>query len=450
MNIFEAAYHATSCAVVSAAFPGFWLYTRLSGRYRRGLPQRLGIVPSAALSRLSNGPRVWIHAVSLGEVHVASALIHPLQERIPHGSVLLSTATDHGFDLAVKTLGDEIPVIYAPVDTCFSVSKALRRVRPDVMAFLETEIWPAWIARARRMGIRTALVNGRISPRSFKGYRRFRFFFRQVLEGIDAFSMVGKKDADRIVAMGASPARVAVNGNAKYDRLAGQVDESAEGEMRAVLNLTGKAPVLVAGSTRGGEEDLVLDAFELIRKDFPDTILVIAPRHIERAPGIAALAARRGLACQLRSELLERGEERTAPVLILNTFGELFRLYSAATLVFCGASLVPLGGQNPLEPAVWGKPVFYGPSMEDFLDAKALLKAHGADGTVSGPGELAERAMALLRAPFKCEEQGRRAREAVLSNRRAAERHAEVIARLLRRTGSENAFGVRKAGRIIG
>ena len=431
MKIMNAAYHVAGSAVFAAGLPAFLLYTRLTGRYRRGLRERLGFVPLNVPPRLTGRPRLWIQAVSLGEVHVASAVVPALKDRMPRCSIVVSTATDHGYDLAREVLGDGIPVIYAPLDTVFSVGRALRRIRPDVMIFLETEIWPAWISLAHGMGIRTALVNGRISERSFRGYLRFRAFFRPVLAGIDAFSMIGEEDAERIRAMGADPARIVVNGNAKFDLLERRADPAAKEEMERALNLRGGEPVLVAGSTRGGEEAQILEAFECIRETFPDAVLVIAPRHIERSREVAAMASERGLSTQFRSDLLESGGKRTAPVLILNTFGELFRLYSASTLVFCGGSLVPLGGQNPLEAAVWGKPVFYGPHMDGFLGAKALLEAQGAGGTVTGPAMLAEEAIRLLQTPSELADRGRRAREAVLQNRHAAEDHAATVADLL-------------------
>jgi 3-deoxy-D-manno-octulosonic-acid transferase len=317
------------------------------------------------------------------------------------------------------------------VDLPFSVRRALLRVRPHALVFLETEIWPTWIEEARSLGIRTALVNGRISPRSLEGYLRFRFFFRTVLSRIDAFSMITEGDARRIRAMGAETSRVRVNGNAKYDLLAEQVEGGAEEAVRRSLNLGEGEPLLVAGSTRSGEEAQVLDAYDRVAAAFPGTVLVLAPRHIERGPGIAGLVRNRGYPCQLRSRLLERGETRSAPVLVLDTFGELFRLYSAATLVFCGASLVPLGGQNPLEPAVWGKPVFYGPHMEDFGDAVTLLEEQGADGRVESAEALARAAVRLLGDPGERALRGERARRAVLVNRRAARRHARVVADLL-------------------
>jgi len=431
MNLLDATYKTAACALASAGLPVFWLYSRWSGRCRRGFRERLGFVPPAATARLEGRPRLWVHAVSLGEVQVAASVIRALNKDLPGCSVLLSTATEHGFDLARSLFGETFPLIFAPVDLPFSVRKALRRVRPHALVFLETELWPTWIEEARALGTRIALVNGRISTRSLEGYLRFRFFFRNVLSRIDAFSMISEGDARRIRAMGADGRRVQVNGNAKYDLLAERVEEGAEAAVRRELNLHEGEPVLVAGSTRSGEEARLLDAYESILTAFPGTVLVLAPRHIERGREIAGLVRSRGHRCQLRSGLRDRGEPRTAPVLVLDTFGELFRLYSAATLVFCGGSLVPLGGQNPMEAAVWGKPVLYGPHMDEFRDAGALLAEQGADGTVRDAEMLAAEAVRLLGDTEERADRGQRARRAVLANRRAAGRHARVVADLL-------------------
>jgi 3-deoxy-D-manno-octulosonic-acid transferase len=430
MNFAYAAYTALTSGLFMAAFPPFWAYTRLSGRYRRGLRERLGYVPTHLIRDLPGSPRIWIHAVSLGEVKVALSIKRALRTLLPECAVVLSTTTEHGRDLAMESLPD-VPVFYAPVDFVLSVRKALHRVRPHVVVFLETEIWPAWLAEARGMGIRTALVNGRISPRSLGPYLKFRPFFRRVLENLDAFSMISEEDARRIRNMGAETGKIEVHGNAKYDLLAAQADPGMEEVMRRSLNLAPSQNVLVAGSTREGEEAMILDAYESILKEFPDTLLFIAPRHIVRAPDIESLLRRRGFHYHLRSDIKDHGVRRTAPVVIMNTFGELFGLYSVGTICFCGASLVPLGGQNPLEPAVWGKPVLYGPSMEDFLDARALLEESKGGMTVSGPESLAEKALWFLNHPRELEAWGARAKEAVVRNRHAAEEHARVVARLL-------------------
>jgi 3-deoxy-D-manno-octulosonic-acid transferase len=364
-------------------------------------------------------------------VKVAAPIVKSLSKLIPDCSFILSATTDHGIRLARETFGEDMPIVYAPIDTIFSVRMALSRLRPDVLAFLETEIWPTWIVEARRLGIRTALVNGRISVRSIGGYLKLRPFFREILGHVDAFSMILEEDADRIKAMGAEPHKIMVNGNAKYDLLATQTDPVLETEMRKTLNLDPSNPVFVAGSTREGEESLVLDVYEKILTQFPHMILVIAPRHIERTSEIESLLQKRGFEYQLRSRLDGPGAQRTKPVVIMNTFGELFKLYSVGTIVFCGASLVPLGGQNPLEAAVWGKVVFYGPSMEDFLDAKAMLEDVGAGIPVSSPEMLAEKALWFLNHPDALMTSGERARDAVLRNQNAAEKHARAIAKLI-------------------
>lgn len=431
MNIVCGAYTVLTTGLFMSCLAPFWIYTRLSGRHGKNLKERLGFVPPEAVQGFSGSPRIWIHAVSLGEVKVAAPIIKSLRRIMPGCSVMLSTTTEHGRELATETFGEDIPVVYAPIDFIGSVRKALSRVRPDVLVFLETEIWPAWLAEARRMGIKTALINGRISVRSIGGYLKFRPFFREVLKNIDAFSMILEEDAGRIKAMGADPQKIEINGNAKYDLLASLADPAMERQMRQILNLEASNSVFVAGSTRDAEEAMVLGAYEKILRQFPDTVLIIAPRHIERTPVIESLVEKRGFRYQLRSELHTGNTKRTEPVVIINTFGELFKVYSVGTIVFCGASLVPLGGQNPLEAAVWSKVVFYGPSMEDFLDAKAMLEEVGAGVPVSSPEMLAEKAIWFLSRRDALKTYGARAREAVIRNRGAAEKHARVIRRLV-------------------
>jgi 3-deoxy-D-manno-octulosonic-acid transferase len=431
MSFIYAAYIGLTGSLFVSCLPPFWIYTRLSGRYKNGFGERLGFVPLTLTKRLSGSPRIWMHAVSLGEVKIAVPLIKALKKIMPGCSVIISTTTEHGRNLAMETFGEDTPVVYAPIDFIGSVRKALSRVRPDVFVLLETEIWPTWIAEARRMGIKTAVINGRISGRSISSYFKLRPLFREVLKKIDAFSMILEEDATRIRKMGADPSKIEINGNAKYDLLASSTDPAMETEMRELLNLDASHTVFVAGSTRPGEEAMVLDAYRQILAKFPNTILIIAPRHIERTPQIETMIEGQGFTYQLRNELGIAGRRRTEPVVIMNTFGELFKLYSVGTIVFCGGSLVPLGGQNPLEAAAWGKVVFYGPSMEDFLDARALLEEVGAGVPVSSPEMLAEKAIWFLSHPDALKTNGARAREVVIRNQKAAERHAKVIASLL-------------------
>lgn len=431
MNLGYAAYSLLSSGMFITCFPPFYVYARVTGRWREGLRERLGFAPWRSFQGLNASIRIWLHAASLGEVRVAEVLSGHLRKMLPGCSILFSVTTPHGKEMAERVFRQE-PVFYAPIDTPSCVRRALSRVRPQVMVFLETEIWPAWIMEARRMGIRTVLANGRISPRSIKKYIRLRPFFRDVLGQMDAFTMISRQDADRILRMGADPGKVRVNGNAKYELLALEANPASKAEMQHILNLLPSQPLFVAGSTRTGEEEQILDAFQRIALHFPDAVLAIAPRHLARTPAIVNLIKARGLGYQLRTEIGVRGIRRSERVVVINTFGELFRLYAAGTINFCGASLVPLGGQNPLEPAAWGKAAFYGPFMDDFLDAKALLEGAGAGIRISSAAELAERAVWFLEHPEHLKAAGARAREALLSHKGAAEAHAGVIADVVR------------------
>jgi 3-deoxy-D-manno-octulosonic-acid transferase len=434
MSLVYKAYATLSSGIFVAGLPPFWLYTRLTGRFRTGLRERLGLLPLQDLRAGHLSRRIWIHAASLGEVRVARSITNHLVKLVPGCEVILSTNTEHGHDLACE-LFETGSVLYAPFDFLPSVRKALSAVKPEVMVFLETEIWPAWITETHRKGIPCASVHGRISTRSIGKYLAFRPLFRDVLKKVSAFSMITEEDAHRIVDMGADPKRVEVNGNAKHDLLASQTDPAIETRMQKLLSLKPLQPVFVGGSTREGEEEVLLKVYRGLLKDFPDTVLVIAPRHIVRTSRIETLVRQQGLEVQLWTDLRKHGVERTAPVVIVNTFGDLFKVYSVGTILFCGASLVPLGGQNPLEPAVWGKMVFYGPSMEDFAEAKKLLEQERAGIEVKDPDALAEKALFFLNHQEELREGGRRAREAVLRVQGASARHAQVIARLIRDCG---------------
>ena len=431
MDPLYAAYKTLTSGLFAALFPPFWAYMRVTGRYRKGWKERLGFLPPQVRRKPDGSRRIWIHAASLGEVRVAEAIKEHLRELMPGCDALLSSTTEHGLDLARQTLQQDTAV-YAPLDLFFSVRRALSLAGPDLMVFMETELWPAWLTEAHRIGTKTALINGRISSRSIKHYRRLRPFFRKILGNVDVFSMISEEDARRIRQMGAEAQKIEIHGNAKYDVLARRVDPALEAAMRKTLNLEPSQPVFVAGSTRTGEESIILDVYERISKVFPNTVLVIAPRHIVRTPAIESLLKRRGFPYQLRTRLQGDGIKRTAPVVIMDTFGELFGLYSVGTVIFCGASLVPRGGQNPLEAAVWGKVVLYGPSMEDFLDAKALLEKQGAGMEVTSTDAFAERVIWLLEHPDWARSYGDRGRAEILESRGAGRRHAEVIARLLK------------------
>jgi len=431
MNLFYIIYIVITTIAFVVIAPFFLVYAVVSGRSLKGLNERLGWITRPGDDLYKGSQRIWIHAVSLGEVRVAEAIAGELKRLFPDSSITISTMTAHGRNLALEIFGKDFRVIYAPLDLIPFVGMALKRIRPDVLVFLETELWPVWSSEARRRGIKIALANGRISPRSFGRYLRLRPLFRHVLSKFDALSMISEEDKKRITAIGADPAKVLANGNAKFDLLKGLAEPSVEMEMRTLFSLKDDVPVLIAGSTRTGEEEKVIEAYKKIIREFPETVLFIAPRHIERSGDIAAILEKNRLGYQFRSDLKDPSKKRDKQVIIVDSFGELFSLYSIGTVIFSGASLVPLGGQNPLEAAIWGKPVLYGPSMEDFLEARALLEENNAGIEVSNAGMLAEKVIALLKDKMLLAGYGARARDSVLKNRRAAERHAAVIADIL-------------------
>jgi 3-deoxy-D-manno-octulosonic-acid transferase len=385
----------------------------------------MGMYPKSLMAKISGNPRIWIQAVSVGEVNVAAAIIRALKKRLPGCAVIVSTTTVQGQQIARQKLGNDTTCIYAPLDLPQAVRSALKSVCPDMMVFLETELWHNWLSECRRLNIGTVLINGRISVRSVKKYLKIRSFMQETLNLMDRFSMIGKDDAERIRMLGALPDRIAINGNAKYETYPCLSQDEIYFKIKQLYNIRHQ-PVLVAGSTRSGEEEKILSAYRKILQVFPETLLIIAPRHTQRAESVRKLVIREKFACQFRSEL-NSSNVRTAQVVILNTIGELQATYGIASAVFCGGSLVPLGGQNIMEPAVWAKPIFYGPSTEDFQDARILLESLGGGVMVYDSDDLAQNVVRCISEPHHAALMGMRAKEALQHHQGAADRHAEAI-----------------------
>lgn len=431
-------YMGLTSGLFCFALPYALLYTKLTNRYRSSILQRIGIFFPNLDPPVAGYPRIWLHAVSMGEVNAAIPIIEAIQALAPRCAIVLSTTTEHGQKLAKTRLPSEVICIYAPVDFILSVTIALRQIKPDLLVCLETELWPNWLMIAHQMRIKTAIVNGRISGRAIKRYRMIRPLMREVLGSMNAFSMIQEIDARRLREIGAPPEKIQVNGNAKYDLLLRESDSRRPDQIRywrKIFGIRENEPVFLAGSTRHSEEEIILDAYQKVIRNAPNTILILAPRHLERTRDIEKHIKARGLNCQLRTCLENNGNNRTAPVAILDTMGELQSVYSIATVVFCGGSLLPLGGQNILEPAVWAKPVLYGPHMDDFLDAKSLLESTGGGIEVKDGNDLAEKVLFFINRPDQAQKTGNSARRAVEMNHGAAQKHAEVIYSLLHSVG---------------
>ncbi len=382
---------------------------------------------------MTGSPRIWLNAVSVGEVVAVSSLVKALRALYPQASLILSTGTETGQEMAKRLVKEEASVyIYYPLDLPGIVRKTLNRVNPHLFINTETELWPNLLRLAKKRGVKTMLVNGRISVRSFGRYRKTAFLWRRVLKNLEVMSMISEVDAERIRALGAPPERVIVNGNGKYDALISQVEPRFEEEMREALNINKEDKVFIAASTHRGEEKIVLLAYKRFLEKFPGMFLIIAPRHIERAPEIEEIIRKEGCGSYLRRRQIQGGKYRTTElIIILDTIGELSKIYSLGTLIFSGGSFFPRGGQNILEPAAWGKVVFYGPFMEDFREARELLEGVGAGIPLRYPEELIEKGLGLLSRPQEFKKRGEAGREAVMSRRGAAQRNAELARKLL-------------------
>jgi 3-deoxy-D-manno-octulosonic-acid transferase len=400
-------------------------------RYRKyigSLRQRFGYLPVSF--NLDGDESIWIHAVSVGEVLTARAILPQLRERYPRLKLFLSTTTMTGQQIARNKFQYVDEVCYFPFDLGFVVSRTLRLVKPKLFIMMETEIWPNLLRACRRAGVKTVLVNGRISSRSYPRYRIARPFFRRVLAQVDRFCMQGEESARRIIEMGADPEKVVVTGSLKFDslELPGAPDRGRNRVLR-YFRLAPDRPVIIAASTLKGEEGPVLDAFRHVRARLPQALLIIAARKPERFGEVEQMARQAGWDVARRSELRVDAEPRH-DVVVLDTLGELAQLYQVATVVFVGGSLVDQGGHNILEPAVFGKPIVFGPYMENFAEIARAFVEHEAAIQIRSARELPDVVLGLLNDPVRRAGLGAAARALVEANRGARGKTMTAIAKV--------------------
>jgi 3-deoxy-D-manno-octulosonic-acid transferase len=404
-------------------------------KYIGSFGQRLGYLPVSF--NLDGDESIWVHAVSVGEVLVARPLIAELRRRYPRLRIFLSTTTLTGQKLAKRDVRDVDGVFYFPFDWTVTVRRTLKLVRPRLFVMMETEIWPNLLRECRRRGVKTVVVNARISYRSYPRYRIVRPFFRRVLADIDHFCVQGEESARRLVDLGADPARVTVTGSLKFDSLDLSPLEAprgrpASGPARVLrfFRMSPNRPVIVAGSTLRGEEEAVIRAFNRVRTAGGNALLVIAARHPERFAEVERLCRQEGLATVRRTELPIDAEPR-ADAVILDTIGELAQLYQIATAVFVGGSLVAAGGHNILEPAVFGKPIVFGPHMQNFGEIAEAFLRNGAAVQVRTERELEDTVVSLMNDPVRRARLGAAARALVEANRGAKDRTLAAIAAIM-------------------
>jgi 3-deoxy-D-manno-octulosonic-acid transferase len=405
----------------------YWLYQILRhGKYRKGLAERMGRVPA----RLTDGSRpgrvIWVHAVSVGEVLAVSGLVEQMRLASPQPRVLVSTTTDTGQELARKRFGAD-NVFHFPMDFAFAIRPYLQALRPKLVVLAETEFWPNFLRQAHASGARIAVVNARISDRSWPRYRRFRWALRRMLVHVDLFLAQTTEDSARLQSIGAEEGRVRITGNLKFDVSLPASPPIVE-SLRRSLAAEGAGPVLVCGSTVEDEEPPLLKAFENLRVAHPRAVMILAPRHPERFDDVAILLKRLGMPSVRRSQW--QGETLAGGVLLVDTIGELAALYALADVAFVGGSLVPRGGHNIIEPAQHGVAVVTGNHTENFRDIVALFQSRDAVRIV-GLAELPLTLMQLLADDAERLGLGRRALETIRSQMGATSRTLEALKTLI-------------------
>ncbi len=400
------------------------------GNWRPGFRQRFGRYSTKIKQAITNRHVIWIHAVSVGEVNVCTQFIRALEPRMPNLKIVVSTTTSTGMAELQRRLPSHIQKIYYPIDRRQWVRRALGTIHPEAIVLVEAEIWPNFLWRALDQKIPVFLVNARLSKRSWRGYRRFRFLFGPLFESFAGVGCQNEVDAARLLELGCRPEAVQVMGNLKFD--SAKINERRLTDVPRLLEqlgVPGNAPLLVAGSTHAGEEAVLGEIFLRLRRRFPELFLVVVPRHFERGKEAGRDLAAKGVKFVYRSELTLNSRHQPGELngLVVNTTGELKYFYEHARVVFVGKSLTAEGGQNPIEPGVLAKPMVFGPNMQNFeAITRALVDGDGAVQVRDAAG--LERALEeILADPDRADALGRNALRVVKENRGAIDRTVEMI-----------------------
>jgi 3-deoxy-D-manno-octulosonic-acid transferase len=427
-------YSALLAAGLLLSLP-YWLVQMLRhGKYGAALRERLGRPPARLYSL--NRPVIWVHAVSVGEVLAVSTLVAELKAHFLEYSVVISTTTNTGQKLASSRFGAD-SVFYFPLDFQFAIRPYLDILNPKLIVIAETEFWPNFLRMAHNSGSRVAIVNARISDRSLRGYRRFRFLLRRILRSVDVFLAQTEEAARRLADLGVKADKIQVTGNLKFDVPTPPIP-AIVASLQASFQVSGSGPVIVAGSTMDGEETLLLRAFENVLASHKRAVLLLAPRHPERFATVAALLEQLRIRFWRRS--LWGGEPLGGSVLLVDTIGELAALYSLADIAFVGGSLVPRGGHNIIEPAQHGVAILVGNHTENFRDVVGLFQSRDALRVV-GPAELPLVLIELIENDNERRALGRRAGETFQSQSGAAQRTIEALEKLIPLSGEHQGVG---------
>ncbi len=428
-------YLGLSTLLGLVGWPYYYWHLKSLGWAESFLP-RMGLkLPEAPPPK--GAPRIWLHGVSVGEILAALPLVQEIQNLLPHAALIITTGTETGQAVARKHFAPMGALVcYFPLDLPWAVHRYLGFLQPQLFIALDSEIWPNFLNLAHRRGVHLALANARLSEKSFRRFLKYRRYVIDIFKLFEIIAAGSAPDYERFRKLGLSPPKLHFTGNLKCDRLlpAKHLKTGKRGReldsLATHLNLSGN-PVFLAASTHPGEEEVVLAAYQELRGPYPALLLILAPRHPERAAQLGRVLAQRGLSFHLWSRLQSGRESRHHPVVVIDTIGDLFNLYGLADITFVGGSLIPHGGQNLLEPAAWGRVPLYGPHLHNFRWAQAILEEAGAGILVHDAPSLAAAARNLLDHPDLRETLGSQAQAALAQHQGAARRQARLIAGLV-------------------
>lgn len=419
-------YNILQLVFLPVFLPFIILFVVTQRKYRNCMPNRLGFgLAQKVRATASDKRRFWLHALSVGEVTSAVPLVLGLRRAYPGCTIVVSTTTRTGRQVADKLLdGIADHIVDSPLDLLPVVHHFINCIRPDLFILVETDFWPNIITCLKNRSVPTLLVNGRVSQKSMNGYLRLPFFFGSMFQSFTCLSMQTGRDRDNMLRLGVVPAKLPILGNLKFATPTVAVSRTAEAAVRL---LPRQRIIFIAGSTHPGEERILIDCYIEARKLHPELFLIIAPRNPDRTSEIAAIAAERNLKVLLRSS----GQYHHADIFLLDTIGELVDFYGFADIAFVGGSLVAKGGHNPIEPAAMGIPVLFGPDMTDFSEIAETLIEEGGARRIGGQDEMIEALHRLLGSPEERIGAGQKAQQCILRQSDIIARHIELIDRLL-------------------
>jgi len=419
--------------LIGLAFPLLWIKDMRSRKYRRGLQQRFtGQVPR----RSGENPCIWLHAVSVGEVNLLRPLIEAIEMANSDIHCVISTSTEAGYRLATERYSPRL-VFRCPLDFSWSVRETLRRIRPNVLILAELELWPNLIRLTHRSGAEVAVINGRLGDRSFRGYRRLRPWIGKLLSQLSLINCQDAATSARFLELGAPAERVFTTGSIKFDGAESDRNNQLTRELARLAGIMPEDVIFLAGSTQDPEEQMALNVYQLLKKDFPELRLILVPRHPERFDQVAQLLDRSRLCWQRRSRLSKSVEIPSWNILLVDTVGELGAWWGTSQIAYVGGSMGNRGGQNMIEPAAYGTVVCFGPQTKNFRDIVAALLKRKAATVIHDQRELADLVKKALSNPGFVEKTGNAARQLVAENSGATQRTLAGLRPLLERARSQ-------------